>query len=140
MCETSERETPDRRSAIMAAVKTKDTGPELAVRRLLYRRGYRYRIHCRDLPGTPDIVFRGRKKAVFVHGCFWHGHDCRGGRLPKSRLDYWAPKIEANGKRDARNLTELEQAGWQAMVLWQCELRAPDAALGKLIAFLETGR
>jgi DNA mismatch endonuclease, patch repair protein len=94
--------TPDQRSRIMQAVKQKDTGPELLLRRALHRLGYRYRTHAKDLPGRPDLVFASRKKVIFVHGCFWHGHDCSKGRLPKSRPEYWIPKIEANKARDER--------------------------------------
>ena len=121
----------------MASVRSKNTGPEMKVRKLLHAHGYRYRIHRRDLPGTPDLAFPGRRKAIFVNGCFWHGHGCRWGKLPKSKLDYWGPKIEANRRRDARKLAELEDYGWRALVLWQCELREPEGALNRLIGFLE---
>lgn len=94
--------TPLARSKIMAAVKSKDTGPELAIRRALHRRGYRYALHSPDLPGKPDLVFRPRRKIIFVHGCFWHGHHCKKGRLPNTRLDYWCAKIDANRERDKR--------------------------------------
>src|SRR4051794_18746271 len=114
---------PERRSAIMAKVKSKDTGPELALRRLLHRNGFRYRLHRRDLPGSPDIALPGRKVAIFMHGCFWHGHNCQWGRLPKSRLDYWAPKIAANHNRDARCEERLLASGWRSLTVWQCELR-----------------
>jgi DNA mismatch endonuclease, patch repair protein len=106
----------------MQQVKGKDTKPELTVRSLLHRMGYRFRLHRKDLPGTPDLVFPGRRVALFVHGCFWHGHGCRIGRLPKSRLDYWAPKIDANRARDARKQAALAAAGWRVAVVWQCEL------------------
>src|SRR5712664_2810518 len=94
--------TKEQRSRIMKSVGTYHTGPELTVRRLLHRLGYRYRLHRRDLPGRPDIVFPGRRKAIFIHGCFWHGHDCSKGKLPKSRTEYWTAKIRANQDRDAR--------------------------------------
>ncbi|MGH6946264.1 MAG: very short patch repair endonuclease, partial [Kiloniellales bacterium] len=106
------------RSAIMASVKQKHTGPELTVRRMLHRLGYRFRLHNRSLPGSPDLVFPRRGKAIFVHGCFWHGHSCRWGRLPKSKLDYWGPKIEANRKRDRRNSLRLRKQGWSVLVVW----------------------
>jgi DNA mismatch endonuclease (patch repair protein) len=120
----------------MSSVRSRNTGPEMILRRMLHARGYRYRLHRRGLAGSPDIVFPSRRKAIFVHGCFWHGHGCRWGRLPKSRLEYWGPKIETNRNRDAYNLTKLRAAGWQALVVWQCELRSPDATVETVIAFL----
>ena len=129
--------SPERRSFIMSCVGTKDTKPEMVVRRALHRLGYRYRLHRRDLPGSPDLVFPSRRKVVFVHGCFWHGHSCRWGRLPKTRPDYWQPKIASNRERDKRNLTTLEEAGWRAVVIWQCELKQADRALGRIVAFLD---
>lgn len=126
-----------RRSYIMASVGTKNTRPELVVRQALHRLGYRYRLHRRDLPGSPDLVFPGRKKAIFVHGCFWHGHRCRWGKLPKSRLDYWKPKIEANRERDRKNVEALRDAGWSVEVVWQCELKAPEVAIERLVDFLD---
>jgi DNA mismatch endonuclease, patch repair protein len=131
-----DRVTPARRSAIMATVKSKNTGPELAVRRYLHRLGYRYRLHRRDLPGSPDIVFPSRKKAILIHGCYWHGHRCRWGQLPKSKLDYWRPKIDANRKRDRRKLRTLRGLGWKVLVIWQCELRNFEAVDRKLAKFL----
>jgi len=121
----------------MQSVKTEDTGPEWIVRRLLFSLGYRYRLHRRDLAGSPDIVFQGRKKAIFVHGCFWHGHDCAKGKAPKSRTEYWGPKIEANRLRDQRNLIALHTLGWNPLVLWQCELADEQALNDRLISFLE---
>jgi DNA mismatch endonuclease (patch repair protein) len=128
---------PDRRSYIMSRVRTKDTKPELLLRRLLHRLGYRFRLHRRDLPGCPDVVFPSRRKVVFVHGCYWHGHHCRWGKLPKSRLDYWGPKIEANRERDARHIRDLREVGWAALTVWQCELRRPDSAVQRVIDFLK---
>ena len=131
--------TTEKRSEIMRAVRPQDSGPEMTVRRLLHKRGYRYRLHGKDLPGSPDIVFRPRKKAVFVHGCFWHGHHgCRKARLPKSRADYWRGKIEKNRDRDRRNMAALENIGWRAVVIWQCELRDINKVQSKLISFLES--
>lgn len=129
--------TEERRSRIMRSVRTTNTGPEVTVRRALHRLGYRYRLHRRDLPGSPDIVFPGRRKAIFVHGCFWHGHSCRWGRLPKSRLDYWRPKIAANRERDTRNIRELLDSDWTPLVVWQCELRDEPAAIERIVAFLD---
>lgn len=128
---------PDRRSFIMSKVGQKDTAPELRLRRALHSLGYRYRLHRRDLPGTPDLVFPSRRKVIFVHGCFWHGHICRWGKLPKSRLEYWLPKIEANKERDNRALTLLADKGWQVLVVWQCELRDVSKALPRVVAFLD---
>ena len=131
-----DRVSAKRRSAIMARVKTKNTGPELAVRRLLHGFGYRFRLHRSDLPGSPDLAFPGRKKVVFVHGCFWHGHNCRWGRLPKSKLRYWAPKIESNRARDRANASALRRSGWRMSVVWQCELKKLPALKQKLVEFL----
>ena len=106
----------------MQAVGTKDTGPELLIRRMLHRLGYRFRIHRKDLPGRPDIVFSAKHKVVLIHGCFWHGHGCEKGKLPKSREEYWRPKIESNMARDARVVAALNGLGWGVLTLWQCEL------------------
>lgn len=125
------------RSKIMSAVQTKDTGPEVVIRRMLHRLGYRYRLHDRRLPGSPDLSFPGRRKVVFVHGCFWHGHTCRWGRLPKSRPEYWAPKIAGNRARDGRNLKALRKQGWRSLTVWQCELKSPALLLKKLCVFLD---
>lgn len=121
----------------MASVRTKNTGPELAVRRILHGLGFRYRLHARELSGRPDIVLRPRKLAIFVHGCFWHGHDCAKGRAPKSRLDYWAPKLTANAARDAANVQALEQAGWRVLTVWQCETADAGALTAKLLEFVD---
>lgn len=127
---------PDRRSFIMSSVRSKNTKPELELRRLLHRLGYRFRLHRRDLPGSPDIVFPSRRKIVFVHGCYWHGHGCRWGQLPKSRIDYWRTKIELNRERDERHLRELQCLGWNALVVWQCELKRPDSTVQRVVDFL----
>ncbi len=125
--------TPTERSAVMRAVKGRDTAPELRVRRMLHRAGYRYRLHRRDLPGRPDIVFAGRKVAMFVHGCFWHGHDCRrGARAPKANADYWRGKIARNRARDVVAEAALTAMGWRAVVVWECELRAEPALMARL--------
>lgn len=115
---------PSERSAIMARVRSKDSRPEMFVRRLVFAMGYRYRLHARDLPGCPDIVFRERRKVIFVHGCFWHRHrGCALARMPKSRLDFWEPKLEANRQRDARNKRRLVREGWKVLTIWECQLR-----------------
>ena len=113
----------------MRQVKGKDTAPELQARRLLTRLGLRYRLHRADLPGRPDIVMAGRKLAIFVHGCFWHGHDCaRGARVPKANRDYWEAKIGRNRTRDQLHHAALEAQGWRVLVLWECEMK-DEAAL-----------
>lgn len=121
----------------MQAVKGKHTGPEWIVRRMLYRLGYRYRLHPSNLPGKPDIVFHGRKKAIFVHGCFWHGHGCRIGRPPKSRLDYWLPKLEANKRRDAKKADQLVRSGWSVLTVWQCQTRNLEELEATLMKFVD---
>lgn len=128
---------PARRSANMRAIRSKDTKPELNVRRALRQAGFTgYRLHRRDLPGKPDIAFIGRKKAIFVHGCFWHGHDCaEGTRRPRSRQDYWLPKIAGNRTRDERHRASLEAEGWHVLVLWDCEI-SYDNLSDRLSAFL----
>ncbi|WP_175107943.1 very short patch repair endonuclease [Pararobbsia alpina] len=128
--------TPAQRSRIMRAVGTQNTGPELLVRKLLHRLGYRFRLHVRVLPGTPDVVFSGRKKVILIHGCYWHGHACKKGALPKSSLQYWAPKIQANRERDVRNDAALRAAGWDVLTLWQCELKDVATLESALISFL----
>lgn len=106
----------------MSRIGSRNTVPELVVRRLLWSMGYRYRLHRRDLPGTPDIVFIGKRLAIFVHGCFWHRHiDCRKSSIPKTRTEFWRAKLEANVKRDLRKFQELTQLGWKCQVIWECE-------------------
>lgn len=116
--------TPEKRSAVMRRVKGKDTAPELKVRRLLRKMGVGYRLHRADLPGKPDIAMPGRKLALFVHGCFWHGHDCaRGARTPKANRPYWEAKIARNRARDEAHRAALEAMGWRTVTLWECELK-----------------
>jgi DNA mismatch endonuclease, patch repair protein len=126
----------EQRRHIMKSVRTKNTGPEILVRKLLHSMGYRFRLHRRDLPGTPDIVFPIRKKVIFVNGCYWHGHDCNKGKAPKSKLDYWIPKIAKNRERDQQKSAELQQSGWEVLTIWQCELADPDMLRPRLIDFL----
>lgn len=128
--------TPERRSLNMQAIGQKDTKPELAVRKLLHALGYRFRLHRRDLPGRPDIVLAGRRKIILVHGCFWHGHECGVGRLPRSKLDYWGPKISGNRDRDRRNEAALAALGWGVLTVWECDVRRPDGLAERLTAFL----
>lgn len=109
----------------------------MIVRRALHAKGYRYTLHDRRLPGSPDLSFPKRRKAIFVHGCFWHGHRCRGGRLPKSKLDYWKPKIAANKARDRKRVKELAKLGWRSLVVWQCELKEIQTAIARAVDFLK---
>jgi DNA mismatch endonuclease (patch repair protein) len=120
--------TPGRRSALMKRVKRTDTRPELTLRQALHRMGFRYVIGDRRLPGTPDLVFPKHKAAVFVHGCFWHGHDCRQGAAPSSNVDYWVPKIEANRARDSRKEQAVRDLGWRVFTVWECELKTDRKA------------
>lgn len=129
--------TKEQRRRIMQAVRGKDTAPEWTVRRLLHRLGYRYRLHRKNLPGKPDLVFPARKNAIFVHGCFWHAHGCRYGRAPKSRLDYWLPKLDENKRRDAENVRQLEALGWKVLTVWQCETREIESLTARLKSFLD---
>jgi DNA mismatch endonuclease, patch repair protein len=132
--------TSSQRSARMALVRGCNTKPELCVRKLLRDMGYYYRLHCKSLPGKPDIVFGKRRKIIFIHGCFWHRHDdpnCRLVRLPKSRREFWETKLTANAKRDVQNHTALVNAGWKVMVVWECELAYREQVGNKVRQFLE---
>ena len=129
---------PEKRSAVMRRVKGKDTSPELKVRKALTRLGVRYRLHRKDLPGNPDIVLAGRKRALFVHGCFWHGHDCRrGSRVPKQNRDYWIGKVARNRVRDLASREALAALGWRVETIWECELKDDEALSGRLGALLD---
>src|SRR5580658_7341452 len=122
----------------MSRVRSKNSRPELVVRKLVFALGYRYRLHARALPGCPDLVFRPRRKVIFVHGCFWHRHaGCALARLPKSRLDFWLPKLEGNRKRDDRNKKALLRNGWKVLTIWECQLGKPDWLSGKIGRFLD---
>ena len=122
----------------MRAIRSKDTKPELIVRRLTHGMGYRYRLHSKNLPGSPDLAFPARSKAIFVHGCFWHRHDCsRGALTPKTNMDYWMPKLRKNEERDARNLRELRASGWSVLVIWECEISHGDALAERIRKFLD---
>ncbi|MFW6114303.1 MAG: very short patch repair endonuclease [bacterium] len=130
--------TPAQRSERMSRVKSKDTKPEVRVRRLVHGLGYRYRLHGRKLPGCPDLVFAGRRKVIFVHGCFWHRHPgCGNTRLPKSKLGFWKSKLEENRRRDLRNQRLLRQIGWEFLVVWECETRDLEQLTKKIVEFLE---
>ena len=133
--------TPQERSARMALIRGKNTKPELLVRRLVHSLGYRYRLHRSDLPGKPDMVFPGRGKIVLVHGCFWHRHkECALARLPKSRGEFWLPKLEGNAKRDARNIRALRRQGWGVMTIWECQLGDMELLARRIKRFLNAER
>jgi DNA mismatch endonuclease, patch repair protein len=134
----ADRITPEERSANMRAVKSKDTGPELAVRRAVYRLGFRYRLHRRDLPGKPDLVFGPKRKIIFVHGCFWHGHDeCRGSGRPKSNAIFWEAKLTRNKERDAERVAALTAMGWNVLTVWECETVDLAKLERRLLKFLQ---
>ena len=121
----------------MRAVKGRDTVPEMTVRRLTHGMGYRYRLHRKNLPGKPDLVFPTRRKVIFVHGCFWHQHHCpRGTRSPKSSRDYWIPKLKRNKQRDAENQSRLREMGWDVLVIWECEMKDRDTLKDRIAVFL----
>ena len=131
--------TPEKRSAVMRRVKARDTTPELKVRRALTSLGVRYRLNRRDLPGSPDIVMAGRRLAIFVHGCFWHGHDCaRGSRVPKANRDYWLVKVARNKARDVAADAALTAEGWRVETIWECDLKDEPALRARLEALLHT--
>jgi DNA mismatch endonuclease (patch repair protein) len=133
--------TPQRRSANMAAVRGKNTRPELVVRRLLFGLGYRYRLYAADLPGRPDIVFRKRRCVIFVNGCFWHGHNCPRASAPSSNVEFWRNKIDGNRERDQRVRKKLRRAGWRVLTVWQCETKDQARLQRRLCRFLdEPGR
>lgn len=130
--------TSEERSALMARIRKKDTKPELVVRRLTHSMGYRYRLHRPDLPGTPDIVFPARHKVIYVHGCFWHQHDCPLGRKrPTKNPDYWLPKLDRNKIRDKANLEAMTSLGWKTLIIWECETRNSDLVRDRIREFLE---
>lgn len=126
------------RSALMSRIRSKNTRPELAVRSILHRLGYRFRLHRKDLPGRPDIVLPRHQKIVLVHGCFWHGHTCRLASKPKSNEGYWSVKIKTNRERDVRNREALVQQGWSVLELWECEVRKLEGLEEKLQAFMRS--
>lgn len=124
------------RSANMRAIRSKGMRPELKVRSLVHTLGYRFRLHRKDLPGKPDLVFGPRRKVIFVHGCFWHSHNCKTAHVPKSNREYWVPKLERNKTRDGRNIETLKISGWQCFVIWECETRNEELLTKRLTAFL----
>lgn len=130
-----DRLTPEQRSDLIK-VKGKDTAPEMIVRRLAHGAGFRYRLHRKDLPGKPDLCFPSRRKVIFVHGCFWHDHNCKSGRLPKSRPEYWLPKIAGNRERDKVTAAALAALGWKALTIWECRIKDNDALQERIVKFL----
>lgn len=132
-----DRLTPDRRSRLMSRIRSKDTKPEVEVRSTLHRMGYRYVLHKRGLPGTPDLVFPARRKVLFVHGCYWHGHTCKYGKAQsKSNVEFWHKKMDANRRRDRRNARKLRAAGWSVATVWECQVKQ-GKWLDRIVLFLE---
>lgn len=130
--------SPTERSAVMALVRSKNSRAEMVVRKLVFALGYRYRLHVRDLPGKPDLAFRKLRKVIFVHGCFWHRHgSCSLARLPKSRPEFWIPKLEGNKQRDQRNKEALEKEGWRVLTIWECEIKDRDQLQATIGRFLD---
>lgn len=132
--------SPEQRSGIMRRVRSEGTKPEMVVRRLAHRLGFRYRLHVKELPGHPDLVFPCRGKIIFVHGCYWHGHGCPSSTLPRSHRKYWEAKQKRNAGRDKRNLPELRRAGWSVLVIWECQIGNRKRLTRKLIRFLSEKR
>jgi DNA mismatch endonuclease (patch repair protein) len=132
--------TPEKRKWIMGRVRSRNTAPELVVRSVIHRMGFRFRLHVRDLPGVPDIVMPKHRKAVFVNGCFWHAHPgCPRAALPKTNAGFWERKISGNAERDGRNMEAMKSLGWDVLVVWSCEVRRPEVLLTKLSHFLLGG-
>ena len=130
-----------KRSQIMSRISGKDTKPEILVRSLLHRMGYRFRVHKKDLPGKPDITLPKHKKVIFVHGCFWHGHeDCQRSKRPSTNVEFWNKKINGNIERDKRNIHSLENLGWETLTLWTCEMKNKTVLKNKLISFMKTNK
>ncbi len=133
----ADRISPEARSKNMARIRHADTAPEMRVRRMVHSMGYRYRLHRRSLPGCPDLVFPARKKAIFVHGCFWHRHEgCKYAYTPKSRKDFWIAKLEGNRERDKKNMAKLLQMGWKILVIWECETDDLDSLKNRIQEFM----
>lgn len=130
--------SPFQRSERMSRIKDRDTKPEIFVRRLIFNAGYRYRINVKKLPGSPDVVFKSKKKIIFIHGCFWHQHGCNNYRMPHSKLDYWLPKLKRNVERDKDNIARLKEEGWSILVIWECEIINSIQISEKIISFLES--
>lgn len=137
--DTVDKET---RSRIMSSVGQRDTGPEMKLRRALHKRGYRYRLNVKTLPGSPDIVLPRFKAAIFVHGCFWHVHGCKYSTVPSSRKKFWADKFRVNKRRDRRNIEALQKAGWRVMVVWECTMRSgvDDRVVCRVVRWLKSNK
>jgi len=132
--------TKRQRSERMSLVRYKDTKPEMVVRRLTHSMGYRYRLHPSELPGKPDLAFASRRKVIFVNGCFWHRHPdprCKLARLPKTKLDFWRPKLEGNRRRDVLKLRQLRRLGWKALVVWECQIKNLESLASRISRFLD---
>ena len=130
--------SPEERSEIMARVRSKNSRPEMAIRKLVFALGYRYRLHAKTLPGCPDLVFRPRRRVIFVHGCFWHRHPgCALARIPKSRVNFWTTKLEGNHKRDQRNKRALAREGWKVLTIWECQLKNTVRLEARIRRFLD---
>ena len=139
----ADRISEERRSYNMRQIKSSNTAVELSVRSMLHRMGYRYRLHDRGLPGTPDVIFSRKRKVIFVHGCFWHQHpnpECSDARLPKSKQEYWVPKLSRTRDRDSVNQTKLSEKGWEHLVVWECELKDQERLRSRLVGFLGSSK
>lgn len=133
----TDKVSSEKRSWMMGRIRSKNTAPELQLRKLIFSMGFRYRVHYKKLPGSPDIVFLGRKKVIFVHGCFWHGHsNCKASKLPETHTEFWKNKISSNQERDINNIKKLENMGWKVLIVWQCELKEISNMTDKIRAFL----
>jgi len=129
--------TRSQRSWLMSQVRQKNTKPEMKVRRLLHSMGFRYRLHGKDLPGRPDLIFSKSKRVIFVHGCYWHRHDCKKATVPSSNVEYWTKKFAENVARDDKVVRELTSLGWASMIVWECQTRDADALASSLSTFLQ---
>ncbi len=130
--------TPEQRQRCMASISGKNTKPELIVRKLLFSLGYRYRLHYSSLPGKPDLVFPGKRKVIFIHGCFWHRHDCKKGKsMPSKNSEFWKKKLSDNVSRDSKNISDLKKLGWEVLVIWACELNNLELLVVNLRSYLQ---
>ncbi len=130
--------TPEQRQRCMKSIPGKNTKPELMVRKLLFNMGYRYRLHYSNLPGKPDLVFPGKRKVIFIHGCFWHRHDCKKGQsLPNKNMDFWRKKLSDNENRDSRNISDLNKLGWEVLIIWECQIKNIQVLLDSLRSYLK---
>lgn len=130
--------TPEQRQRCMASISGKNTKPELIVRKLLFSMGYRYRLHYSNLPGKPDLVFPGKRKVIFIHGCFWHRHDCKKGKsLPSNNSEFWKKKLAENQSRDSRNIIDLKKQGWNTLVIWECQIGDLQSLADNLHSYLQ---